>query len=105
MAAANRGVMLSGASRPMKAEDLDKFDLIVGMVSKRPVPIAALMELATGDGEAPSVRVAGDYPRGERAGNRASAPSFCSARPAADDSFKPSDAIASRSIRERRIRT
>lgn len=31
-AADRRGVKLSGASRPLSAEDLEKFDLIVGMV-------------------------------------------------------------------------
>lgn len=32
-AAAKRGITLEGGSRPLKAKDLEEFDLIVGMVS------------------------------------------------------------------------
>lgn len=33
-AAAKRGVILEGASRPLRPADLDDFDLVVGMVSE-----------------------------------------------------------------------
>lgn len=33
-AASNRGVKLTGGSRPLKPSDLEDFDLIVGMVSE-----------------------------------------------------------------------
>lgn len=33
-AAAKRGVMLGGASRPLQPADLDEFDLVVGMVRR-----------------------------------------------------------------------